>query len=113
MFEELLAHQLSLLQARLKIKKTKAKKLKLNDDKYATFVKALAFELTAAQKKVVAEIYSDLNKAHPMLRLVQGDVGSGKTVVAALAALVIVDANCQCGNNGANRHFITATLYQL
>ena len=95
LFEELLAHQLSLLQARLKIKKTKAKKLKLNDDKYAAFVKALVFELTAAQKKVVSEIYSDLNKAHPMLRLVQGDVGSGKTVVAALAALVIVDANYQ------------------
>ena len=95
LFEELLAHQLSMLQARLKIKQTKAKKLRVGDSKYSTFMDALAFELTDAQKKVIAEIFQDINKAHPMLRLVQGDVGSGKTVVAAVAALAVIEADCQ------------------
>jgi len=95
LFEELLAHQLSMLQARLKIKQTKAKKLRVSDDRYSAFIDSLAFELTDAQKKVVTEIFQDINKAHPMLRLVQGDVGSGKTVVAAIAALAVIEAGCQ------------------
>ncbi|RME32803.1 MAG: ATP-dependent DNA helicase RecG, partial [Gammaproteobacteria bacterium] len=59
------------------------------------FLDALPFEPTAAQRRVAAEIESDLARPHPMLRLVQGDVGSGKTVVAALAVLQAVEAGCQ------------------
>jgi len=95
LFEELLAHQLSLLQARNEIKKTKAKKLPVSKKHYAAFTNGLSFELTRAQQKVIAEIFSDINKTHPMLRLVQGDVGSGKTVVAAAAAMAVVNAGYQ------------------
>lgn len=95
LFEELVAHQLSLLQARHEIKKTKAKKLLLKKADYQSFLKKLPFELTRAQAKVAAEISADLNNAHPMLRLVQGDVGSGKTVVAAIAAIAVVSAGDQ------------------
>jgi ATP-dependent DNA helicase RecG len=56
----------------------------------------LPFQLTAAQQRVVAEIAADLARRVPMHRLLQGDVGSGKTVVAALAAAVAMDAGWQC-----------------
>src|SRR5260370_37499223 len=59
------------------------------------FGKALPFELTGAQHKVIAEIRRDLAAAHPMNRLLQGDVGSGKTVVAIAAMLLSVDAGSQ------------------
>ncbi len=95
LFEELLAHQLSLLQARNEIKKTRALKLPVSKKDYAEFTGGLSFELTHAQQKVIAEIFSDINKTHPMLRLVQGDVGSGKTVVAAAAAMAVVNAGYQ------------------
>ncbi len=95
LFEELLAHQLSLLQARYEIKKVSAKKLPVKKDDYSTFIKSLSFNLTHAQEKVIAEIYSDISNAHPMLRLVQGDVGSGKTVVAAAAAMAAINAGYQ------------------
>jgi len=62
---------------------------------YAAFIGRLSFELTHAQEKVIAEIFADINKTHPMLRLVQGDVGSGKTVVAAAAAMAVVNAGYQ------------------
>ncbi len=95
LFEELLAHQLSLLQARNKIKKAKAKKITVSQSDYATFTEGLSFELTLAQQKVIAEIFSDINNDHPMLRLVQGDVGSGKTVVAAAAAMAVISTGHQ------------------
>lgn len=95
LFEELLAHQLSLLQARGEIKKTRAIKLSVSKAEYAAFIDGLAFDLTMAQQKVIAEIFADINNEHPMLRLVQGDVGSGKTVVAAAAAMAVVNAGCQ------------------
>jgi ATP-dependent DNA helicase RecG len=59
------------------------------------FVKSLPFELTGAQHKVIAEIRRDLAAAHPMNRLLQGDVGSGKTVVAIAAMLLVVEAGYQ------------------
>src|SRR5699024_6137187 len=59
------------------------------------FVAGLPFALTGAQRRVAAEIAADMKGTHPMLRLVQGDVGSGKTVVAALAALAAVESGCQ------------------
>jgi len=95
LFEELLAHQLSLLQARHLIKQTKAKKLPMSDAEYRSFVRRLPFDLTSAQTKVIAEIFADLNNEHPMLRLVQGDVGSGKTVVAAAATMAAIGAGDQ------------------
>ncbi len=95
LFEELLAHQLSLLQARHEIKKVSAIKLPVKPDEYSTFIASLSFELTQAQEKVIAEIFSDIGKGHPMLRLVQGDVGSGKTVVAAAAAMAVINAGYQ------------------
>jgi len=95
LFEELLAHKLSLLQARAKIKQARAIKLLVSKQAYSSFIKHLPFELTGAQQRVVAEIFADLNNEHPMLRLVQGDVGSGKTVVAAAAAMAAVNAGLQ------------------
>ena len=95
LFEELVAHQLSLLQVREKIKKTKSIKLPVTQPAYVAFKKKLSFELTRAQEKVIAEIYADINKAQPMLRLVQGDVGSGKTVVAAAATMAAIAAGQQ------------------
>jgi ATP-dependent DNA helicase RecG len=111
LFEELLAHQLSMLQARSEIKKTKAKKLKINDVAYSAFMDNFSFELTSAQKKVIADIFEDINNAHPMLRLVQGDVGSGKTVVAAAAALAVIENGFQIAIMApteilAQQHFI-------
>lgn len=99
-FEELLAHHLSLLQLRKNIQEHGAPALKCNkngdDEKMRTqFLNALAFQLTDAQLRVSREILNDLLKPVPMLRLVQGDVGSGKTVVAALAALQCVAAGKQ------------------
>jgi ATP-dependent DNA helicase RecG len=95
LFEELLAHQLSLLQVRAQIKKTKSASLPMSPSDYAGFKKKLSFELTRAQEKVIAEIYADINLTQPMLRLVQGDVGSGKTVVAAAAAMAVLRAGKQ------------------
>jgi len=95
LFEELLAHQLSLLQARSKVKRAHAKKISVSKSDYDVFTKKLSFSLTRAQHKVIAEIFADINNAHPMLRLVQGDVGSGKTVVAAAAAMAVVNTGHQ------------------
>jgi ATP-dependent DNA helicase RecG len=89
-FEELLAHQLSLAQLRKRIQSRKAQRLLLGRDDYSAFVAQLGFDLTRAQQKVIAEILHDLSTATPMLRLLQGDVGSGKTVVAACAVLAAV-----------------------
>ena len=58
-------------------------------------IKALPFDLTNAQSSVIREIDRDLMRGHPMLRLLQGDVGSGKTLVAALSALPVIDAGFQ------------------
>ncbi|MBE9567507.1 MAG: ATP-dependent DNA helicase RecG, partial [Proteobacteria bacterium] len=95
LFEELLAHQLSLLQARQIIRKNRAAKIVLDKKVHRDFVDQLPFQLTAAQESVIAEILADIDSEQPMLRLVQGDVGSGKTVVAAMAALAVVGHGLQ------------------
>jgi ATP-dependent DNA helicase RecG len=95
LFEELLAHQLSLLQSRHEIKRAAAKGLAVDEAEHLVFIQRLPFELTGAQNKVIDEIFNDLKKTHPMLRLVQGDVGSGKTVVAAAAARAVIDNGFQ------------------
>ena len=94
-FEELLAQQLSLKQLRAQHKKHSAPSLQSQDKLSQTLLKNLPFTLTNAQLRVSSEIHNDLNQANPMQRLVQGDVGSGKTIVAALAALKAVEAGYQ------------------
>jgi len=94
-FEELLAHQLSLRQLRYQQRHVLAPRLTGDGQQRNALLASLPFELTAAQQRVAAEISHDLEQAQPMLRLVQGDVGSGKTIVAALAALQAVEAGYQ------------------
>lgn len=94
-FEELLAHQLSRQRIRLELQQNKAPVLPPSAALVADFIARLPFKLTAAQEQVIAEITQDLNSARPMLRLLQGDVGSGKTVVAAVVALHAIAAGYQ------------------
>ena len=94
-FEELLAHHLSLRRIRLAEDQTHAAPLSSAGKLAAKFRATLPFKLTNAQERVAAEIAKDVARAHPMMRLVQGDVGSGKTVVAALAALTCIEAGHQ------------------
>lgn len=93
--EELLAHQLSLLRVRAQVQSRQAVPLLPSGDLIERFCDQLPFKLTHAQRQVLAEIRQDLSQPLPMLRLVQGDVGSGKTVVAALAALQAISAGVQ------------------
>jgi ATP-dependent DNA helicase RecG len=90
-FEELLAHHLSLRQVKQQNDKLNGFALSASAvSQQQEFLDSLKFSLTNAQGRVIEEITADLEKPHPMLRLVQGDVGSGKTVVAAFAALKAV-----------------------
>ncbi|MGY0505075.1 ATP-dependent DNA helicase RecG [Luteimonas sp. e5] len=93
--EEMLAHQLSLRRQRVAMQRHRAHPLPARGERVATLLAALPFRLTAAQARVFDEVQQDLARPTPMLRLVQGDVGSGKTVVAALAALRAIDAGHQ------------------
>ncbi|WP_084151186.1 ATP-dependent DNA helicase RecG [Azohydromonas australica] len=96
-FEELLAQQISQLQAQRERAKLQAPGLVARADGLREQLLAqLPFGLTGAQQRVVDEIAADLALTQPMHRLLQGDVGSGKTVVAALAAAVAMDAGWQC-----------------
>ena len=94
-FEELLAHHLSLRLLRREIDRHHAPRLRPNGKLTNALATQLPFELTAAQQTVIAEIRHDLSCNRPMHRLVQGDVGSGKTVVAAFAALQAIEAGHQ------------------
>ncbi|QWE12220.1 ATP-dependent DNA helicase RecG [Polynucleobacter sp. AP-Titi-500A-B4] len=97
-FEELLAQQISLKRAHAIRRERHAPSFKLtkeNKSLEAGLLKVLPFQLTAAQARVWNEIGTDLSKAFPMNRLLQGDVGSGKTVVAALAAARVMDHGYQ------------------
>jgi len=94
-FEELLAHHLSLRKLREQQKQTLGIPLESKLQYFDKLLKALPFELTNAQKRVISEINHDLKQNWPMSRLVQGDVGSGKTLVAAAAALTAIEAGYQ------------------
>ena len=95
--EELLAQQLSQLEARRAREHLRAPVLHGAPGGLAEqLLAALPFQLTGAQRRVGEEIAHDLARAQPMHRLLQGDVGSGKTVVAALAACIAIDAGWQC-----------------
>jgi len=89
-FDELLAQRLSMQFARQQRATLMAPPFAANSELSARFLSALPFTLTQAQQRVSVEINHDLSQTKPMLRLVQGDVGAGKTVVAALAALVAI-----------------------
>ncbi|MBV1931262.1 MAG: ATP-dependent DNA helicase RecG, partial [Porticoccaceae bacterium] len=93
--EELLAHHLSLQRLREQVRQHKAPALKANKTLNTGLMNQLAFELTGAQSRVCQEIAADIEQPLPMLRLLQGDVGSGKTVVAALAALQAIGSGYQ------------------
>ncbi|MBL0562267.1 ATP-dependent DNA helicase RecG [Aeromonas hydrophila] len=95
--EELLAHNLSVLKVRAQAQTQLARALKPAPALVEQLLGALPFTPTGAQNRVVAEIGRDLQQSHPMMRLVQGDVGSGKTLVAALAALQAIGNGCQVG----------------
>ncbi|MDI1278315.1 ATP-dependent DNA helicase RecG [Methylobacter sp.] len=97
-FEELLTHFLILRTTRNKTKAWQAPSFSVGAaGKTATdhFLRSLPFKLTGAQQRVIAEIEADCRLQHPMMRLVQGDVGSGKTVVSAYAALLALTAGYQ------------------
>ncbi len=94
-FEELLAHNLSLLKRRLKAKSEGGFSLPITGELTNKLREQLPFSLTKAQDRVFNELSADMSSRSPMLRLVQGDVGSGKTVVAALATLQSVENGFQ------------------
>ena len=94
-FEELLAHHLTLSRFRAQMRKHRAPVLRLPPPVAEQFRETLPFALTAAQRRVIGEIEADLGADRPMMRLVQGDVGSGKTVVAAYAALAALASGFQ------------------
>ncbi len=93
--EELLAQHLSVLKVRAQAKHEPAIAIKPSKQLKAKFLESLPFKPTGAQVRVNQEISQDINQNSPMLRLVQGDVGSGKTLVAALAALDVIEQGYQ------------------
>ena len=94
-FDELLAQQLSMKRAQMARRAKGSPALSVTGALSDAFQKALPFTLTGAQQKVLGEIRADLRASFPMQRLLQGDVGSGKTVVAALAAAQAIDSGYQ------------------
>lgn len=94
-FEELLTQHLSLKRMRAAVKRRRAPSLGRDGALRGRLLENLPFALTGAQRRVSDDVAKDLARKHPMLRLVQGDVGSGKTVVAALAALAAVESGYQ------------------
>ncbi len=94
-FEELLAQQLSLLMLRDEFRSGRAPAFNISQRLVPTYLQGLPFTLTHAQQLACEAIASDLSRTMPMLRLIQGDVGSGKTVVAAYAALQTIEAGYQ------------------
>lgn len=94
-FEEMLAHHLALQQSRALARSEAAPQLKVDQPLLQRFYDSLPFALTGAQRQVIGAIHADMAASQPMLRLVQGDVGSGKTLVAAAAALASVGQGWQ------------------
>lgn len=101
-FEDLFMLELLVLKERSKLKKEKSFKIKTNMDILKDFADSLEFQFTLAQRRTILEILRDLAKPEPMNRLLEGDVGSGKTIVAAIAALVTI-------KNGFQVAFMTPT----
>ena len=94
-FEELLTQHMSLKRLRAAVRERRAPALKGRGALQKRWLKQLPFALTSAQQRVIREVGADISQPQPMLRLVQGDVGSGKTAVACAAALAAVEAGHQ------------------
>ncbi len=94
-FENLLILELSLLKKKISIKNKKSQKIMFKKKELISFEKKLPFKLTSEQKKVLLEILKDMEKTSPMNRLLQGDVGSGKTIVALMVAINVAKNNLQ------------------
>ena len=94
-FEEMFLIQLISVRARKDWENSRAISIKFNEKLIKDFVASLPFKLTDAQRKSAFQILKDIEKPHPMNRLLEGDVGSGKTVVAAIAALETMMAGYQ------------------
>jgi len=94
-FDELLAQQLSMRFAYRARRARQAPVLKVNGPLLRFFLEGLPFKLTKAQTRAMNDVLRDLREPHPMQRLLQGDVGSGKTIVAAIACLAAVDSGAQ------------------
>jgi ATP-dependent DNA helicase RecG len=93
--EELAAHRLALLERRRQLRGRKTPRIANDEAMQQRFLQKLPFALTRAQQRVLAELLQDFAAGKPMIRLVQGDVGSGKTVVAALACLPVIGSGYQ------------------
>lgn len=111
-FENIFLLQLFNLQQKLKLLKKEAPKISIDAEYLKNLLAALPFELTGAQKKSLSEVLGDLEKSEPMNRLLQGDVGSGKTIVAAIAAIGAARGGRQTAFMAptevlANQHFKT------
>jgi ATP-dependent DNA helicase RecG len=113
-FEEFFLYQLSLALNRIATRKADAIAFHVREDKVrAALKRILPFKPTTAQKRVLAEIAADLEKSLPMNRLLQGDVGSGKTIVALQAAVIAIENGCQAALMApteilAVQHFLSA-----
>ena len=94
-FDEIFLLQLGVLQQKQSWQQLPASSYSIDDSLLGQFISSLPYELTSAQQKVIAELQHDLISGHPMNRLLQGDVGSGKTVVAAVAVLIITSNGAQ------------------
>ncbi len=113
-FEELLVFQLAVRLLKKQSIKKSAKPIKTANTKIRLFFESLPFELTDSQKRVIKEIFADMEKDVPMQRLLQGDVGSGKTVVAAAAIYLAVKNGHQAAMMApteilAKQHYDTLT----
>ena len=111
-FDDLLLFQLKALLERRKLNQLKSVKIKFNQELVQNFISRLPFELTKDQKIAAWEIFKDLEKTYPMNRLMEGDVGSGKTVVALMGAIGVAKAGFQSIFMAptevlANQHFTT------
>jgi len=94
-FDEALSHQIKLLVLKEKVKEKKCNKIEIDDNAKKQIISKLNFKLTNSQKTVLSEIEEDLAQEHPMQRLLQGDVGSGKTIVALISILNVIVKNYQ------------------
>jgi ATP-dependent DNA helicase RecG len=112
--EELAAHRISLLIRRQRISRMPCPQIQSSSQMHQQFLDSLPFQLTSAQIAVTQQLLEDYAGHKPMMRLVQGDVGSGKTVVAALATLPVISSGYQCALMApteilAQQHFINFT----
>ena len=94
--EELSAHRLAMLKHRKQVRSRQTPQIKVSKTVQDSFLENLPFQLTAAQRRAIAELMQDFASGKPMMRLLQGDVGSGKTVVAAVACMPVLESGFQC-----------------